>query len=504
VPGNLSTTTVSSAAPQDRLVGAPASNPGRGAPGAPQPEHDGGDLFDYALLRDYAGFVLRAPGRHRALAAGSFLTIVAFTSLALWALPKSYRVETRILAQRNQIMSVLSNPNLVRPSESDAPTRAARETVLRWDNLVSLIEQTDLVDRYLRTRAPASRARDAVVQFLTRKEMSREALVETLAYTLEKHMFVDVNEGTVTITVDWFDADAAYHLTEAAQQSFLETRHATEIAILGEAIGVLGTHANSVLRDVEATIQEIEEKERSRHMKAAVQHPPAVRVAATRPAPDPELSRLQSNLETKRRALADLEEYRHKRLADLQAQLAQQQAIYAEHHPNVLAVRESIEALSRPSPQIEALRGEVQQLEREQVRRGGYAPRPTEMVAEPLPQLRADATPPEDLSLDYARGKLRLLYNKYGMLVDRMDGARVEMDTARAAFKYRYSVISPPQMPKRPTKPNAVLLVARGALGGILFAFFAATVADLRSGRIVERWQIERTLGLPLLTTLRR
>ena len=38
---------------------------------------------------------------------------------------------------------------------------------------------------------------------------------------------------------------------------------------------------------------------------------------------------------------------------------------------------------------------------------------------------------------------------KYDTLLDRMNSARIELDTARAAFKYRYSIVRPPQLPKR-------------------------------------------------------
>jgi hypothetical protein len=41
-------------------------------------------------------------------------------------------------------------------------------------------------------------------------------------------------------------------------------------------------------------------------------------------------------------------------------------------------------------------------------------------------------------------------------------------------------------------------------VGGFLFALFVPAAVDLRSGRIFERWQVERQLGLPLIAELRR
>ena len=78
------------------------------------------------------------------------------------------------------------------------------------------------------------------------------------------------------------------------------------------------------------------------------------------------------------------------------------------------------------------------------------------------------------------------------------------MDTAKAAFKYRYSVIFPPQLPKAPFKPNPMTLWAAGVVAGLLFAILAAVVADLRSGRLLETWQVRRWLDLEVLAEVRR
>jgi uncharacterized protein involved in exopolysaccharide biosynthesis len=88
---------------------------------------------------------------------------------------------------------------------------------------------------------------------------------------------------------------------------------------------------------------------------------------------------------------------------------------------------------------------------------------------------------------------------KYDTLLDRINSARIELDTARAAFKYRYSVIRPPQLPKRPEKPKVPLVIAAGVLAAMTLAVLAAALSDLRSGRILEPWQVERALELEVL-----
>jgi uncharacterized protein involved in exopolysaccharide biosynthesis len=102
----------------------------------------------------------------------------------------------------------------------------------------------------------------------------------------------------------------------------------------------------------------------------------------------------------------------------------------------------------------------------------------------------------------YARTRLRDAMEKYSTLRAQIETAQIDFDTAEAAFKYRYSVIDPPLYPKKPDKPNVVLVVLAGLTGGLLVAIFAAVAVDVRRGRFVERWQVERALDLPTLAEI--
>src|SRR5207237_10082896 len=90
----------------------------------------------------------------------------------------------------------------------------------------------------------------------------------------------------------------------------------------------------------------------------------------------------------------------------------------------------------------------------------------------------------------------KLIYaaQQYAGMRERVQSARLDLDTARAAFKYRYSVIVPPEIPRGPIKPKAPLVVVGAVLAGLLLAFFATTTADLRSGTLLELWQVQTLL----------
>jgi hypothetical protein len=133
--------------------------------------------------------------------------------------------------------------------------------------------------------------------------------------------------------------------------------------------------------------------------------------------------------------------------------------------------------------------------------RGGQAPEP--VVAGP--DLSTDLLPLrsplelDDVRSEYERAQLRFVSDQYTGALLRSSWARLELETARAAFKYRYSVITPPIYPQGPKRPYLLLRLLAGILGGTSLAIFAAAAADLRSGRFVGERQIARHLGLPLL-----
>ena len=231
---------------------------------APVPT-ESADLFDYQLIRDYVGFALRAPGRHKLLSAFVFLCVLGAAVAALWAMPRTYHTEVKILAQRNQVISALGNPRRSMPGDADAPTRAASETVMRRDNLVALIRQTNLLEHWETHRAPIQRLRDSVQQMVG-GPLDEEDKLDALVGLLGKKLSVQTGEGTVTIAIDWQDAQMAYRLVEAAQQNFLEARHAMEISTIAEAISILEGHASSVQESIENTLEDMQRSREARRV----------------------------------------------------------------------------------------------------------------------------------------------------------------------------------------------------------------------------------------------
>ena len=482
----------------------------------PSAEGEPADLFDWALLRDYAGFVVGAVLRHRILVAAVVLVTVAtaYGAAAMW--PRTWHVESRLLGQRNLIIATLGNPGRAIPWDQDAPTRAARETVLRRDNLLSLIKQANLIERWDQTRAPILRFKDSL-QGLFRHPLTDEQKVDMMVGLLEKRLMVSTDDGTVTLGVDWADGQTAYQIVEAAQQNFLETRHVDEISAITDAISILESHAETVRQNMKEALEELD-----RMQQPAVGSGGQVtgsRAQPVRAAPralldgdgvnEQQVNQLRFQLESKRRAISDLEQFRTRRLVELNDQLAEKRVIYSDQHPEVLDIRERIRTLKEDSPQMVSLKRDVEELEKQ------YADRESRLKPSVPPGRRtvdtvtsqvtpAGARTEDSPEFEYARGQLRLFMSQYQELTNRADAARIELDTARAAFKYRFKVVRPAQVPNAPTKPNVMAIVLAGVVASMILAVVAAVLTDLRNGLIVERWQVERILGLPVLADAKR
>src|SRR5262249_30648468 len=153
------------------------------------------------------------------MAAATFILAAALSVATALLWPKTYHVQVKLLAQRNAVMTALSNPGRAVPWDADAPTRAAAETVLRRDNLISLIAQTGLINQGDRGRARIVRAKDWLRERVTRHEMTGDDKLDALVSQLETHIFVTagpVGDGTVTIDLFWPDAELAFQLVERA------------------------------------------------------------------------------------------------------------------------------------------------------------------------------------------------------------------------------------------------------------------------------------------------
>lgn len=485
-----------------------------GRPPEPEPTGTTADLFDWGLLLDIAGFVRNAVRRHRLVVAVVLLGMLGLALAAAKALPRTYYVESSILTERNLLIASLVNPARTVPRDDDTPTRTAYAQILRHDNLVALVQKTRLAERWEATRSPLQRLKDALTRRLG-GTMSEEDKEDAMVSTLERSMMVraDRGTGTVTIGVSWPDPQQALELTETAQQRFLEARNTAEVSAITEAIGILEAQVGQEEANIKTAIAELEDATRLAEARRKKEEKEDPTRAATRRAQallrtDHGLAQLRFMLEAKRRAIADMEAYRNKRLTELRGQLSEQSSVYSPKHPLIADTEERIAALEQEPQQLTALRQEEQSMAEEFVRRGGSDAETllpsalSYLYDEPI--AGSILGTPDDPEVAVATDRLRMVVARHQEMIRRLGAARMELEISRASFKHRYSVLNPPSFPKKPVKPNKKLILVGGAVAGLGLAVFAAVALDVWRRRLLERWQVERLLKLRVLAELER
>lgn len=402
-----------------------------------------------------------------------------------------YRVETQLLAQRQAAL-----PSAARGAMSDDPTNSAWEIVHRRDNLVAIVEQAQLLQS-VPVPSSADRGLRRTLLSLRLGEPDDDPLAE-LVRLLDHRLRVTTAEGTVTIGIDWPHPQQAYAIIEGALQNFIEARHLQEVTAIDEVISVLQGRVATARKNLDQAIQQAERD--AVQQRAGV---PRAAVASATPSQTAteELVRVKSMLDAKQRAIQDIEDFRRRRLLELQAQLDAQRNIYSEAHPEVIRLREDVNNLSRESPQVVALRGDERKLQAQYAellaKEGRLHSGPHLSALTAAPQPAQPGTVEENPSVREAR-------QQHQQILDRVNAAQLELDAARAAFKFRYKVIWPPQVPTEPVSPNPVKIIGAGVIASLMMALGVAAALSLLSGRIVDRFQLERTLGLRVIAQLDR
>jgi len=450
-----------------------------------------------------AHFALSAIRRRKTLTATIFVLGMLASLLALRLWPKVYHVETRLLAQRPEAL-----PAAVRQgTEADeAPTKSAYDVVHRRDNLIELIKETGIYTAQAQQKKPSLRERLGlpplgVLLFFSGDDDPLNRLVTRL----DKVLTVTIGDPTVTIAIDWPDPEQAYRIVGAALQNFIESRQLQEITAVDEMISLLEGRTDSLRR----ALQLEEENVAHEREKVPVSAPKLASRPATAPKPfgREELAELKSMLEAKQRAIKDVEEFRRRRLADLQAQLDEKRGIYSDAYPSVVSLQQDIAALSKQSPQVEQLLDESKKLAAE------IAVREREFVAQdPTAKVPADSArvdsrasaqahmlAPETVEQNERVHDARFRYER---MVERLNQAQLQLDAARAEFKYRYVVVWPAQLPKTPTSPKPAIVLGAGVVLSLLLAILCAVLAELRAGLLFEKWQVEEYVGLPVIAEL--
>jgi uncharacterized protein involved in exopolysaccharide biosynthesis len=487
----------------------------------PEVEREQAQIFDWGQLRDYGRYTRNAVRRHWKLALVTFLATAVLGLLAAKFLPRTWYSEAKLLPRRtaNTIIPGLVNPerpnilnpeppNPMRPpNDVDGPTRAAAEAVMRRSNLVRITKDLLLIDRWETTRPPLLRVKDFMMRVLTGPP-DEDSKMDAMVGTLEKRLWVGTNDGKVTIGAEWGDPQIVYELVAAAQMSFLERSKEDELNSIKDALTILAQHEQQAGTAVKEAYDDFEKTFSSIMLerRRAVGDP---RLLSRFGSTDQELAQLRFLIRTKRRAIADAQVQHNQRMTQMQDELTQMREMYAPDHPAVIEQETRVASLRQGSQQVKALQQEERQLLAEYGELGGKSlPFPDEPVPDPygLERVLMGLLPAvsENPSAAVALDRLRSRLSGQQQILKRIDAAKLELDIAEKSFEYRYTKLTPPEFPRKPLRPNALIIAIGGFVAGLVLAVFAALARDVLSGRVLESWQVERGLGVPVLAELDR
>jgi hypothetical protein len=241
---------------------------------------------------------------------------------------------------------------------------------------------------------------------------------------------------------------------------------------------------------------------------------PRTTTATAASAIDPDLAQA---LEDKRQEIRALETQRQKEVDLVREQLATALVTLTPQHPTVVALQQKVDALSAPDPQLAQMKADERALMASIAPPSPVTPTPNknpsgtnnfgtpgsaenaDPVAPPASTVSTLGTPKEDPQVQLVRAKLSEAIHRYQDAVWRIDSTKMELEIARAAFKYRYTVVTPAEVPRKPKKALGQTVGMGSVIGSLLLALLIAAGADLMSGRILEEWQVRRQLKLEVL-----
>jgi uncharacterized protein involved in exopolysaccharide biosynthesis len=443
------------------------------------------DIGSPAQWRAAGALVWRALVRHRLSVAALVVLFGAAGAGAAAITPRMYSTETRLLVRTNPLMAALAHPRRAVPVMENL-TQSASELVHNRQAILGIIEQYDLLARWERDRPPVLRLKDAVMATVRGPlddDARREALVEVVA----RRISVNVEEQTVRVRASWTDRQTTMDLAQGALDAFFDGRRRVDVEAIEETHAVLAQSAEVLRLDLEARVAAVERVAQVAPRPVAVASLVVDRVAPVALI-DPLAEARTRVLAARQREAALVDQYTEQRRA-LDARLADLLTRATDRHPDVLALRRQIAGAAEEPADLRSARAESAVAWQAFTARGGReadlaGPVPMVPSAAPRvdPGVNLTRIVEEDGATLYSRSLLKSSIAAYQDLLERLGNTRLELETARAAFDFKYSVTAPARRPKQADSPNVLAMVLAALMAGAGLGVTRATYLTWKAG----------------------
>ncbi|AKU99229.1 Chain length determinant protein [Labilithrix luteola] len=491
--------------------------PGGGGGGPAGGGGGGGDDDDgpNIAIRERISEAARSARRRKGLSAVVMMICGALTVLGAIFAPRTYEVESRVLVQRTNTFNG-QNQQYLSPEETRNIAKEYEEQVTARDNIIAIVRQKNLVERWDDMRQPHRRLIDKINRKLGKAGPSDEDKYDALVGNIQQRLKVWVDATTVTVKLDWAEPTAARDIVDAAVKNFLDARYQSEVGVIPARLKIQETFVSQAHKDLEASAAELVRltKANDPNKRANVYVPALPQGVGNRAEPPAEADpALKARLDTIRQQIAVLNEAKIRRSTELEQQLIEKRQTLAEGHPEIVALKQTIAATSADPPQLASLKAQEREILAEMNAQQKAAqqkaadaakaalPRattPAPAVPEKTPEVAA-ATAPKNVQ--DAQVQFDTVTAKYQTLVKQMQDLQVELQTAEAAYKNRYKITQPADVPTAPKRPVALIALGIGLLATIAAILLVAAIADRFSGIFYEPRDVRDRLGLPVFAT---
>ncbi len=463
-------------------------------------------------LDELLAMVLGAPRRHPRIAMAAFVATLSFSvGVALLRAPV-YTAQVSLLAQPgNTVARVATNSH-----QEDSATAAVSEDIMKRENVLALVKEAQLVERWDIDRSRAGRLKDKILG-----PPSDAQKLRAMVGSVEKKLLVSTDGPVITIQAEWPADETVYRLVTLAEEGFLDARLKSDTSMIRDGIAILESYIQTDRDQVDQALAELDTAEKKQTAEALASPGSSSGAKTARPSagaapyrapttlsvPDPEVTR---RVEEQRRELIAREEQRQQRLSLVKAQLADVRSTLAPAHPDVIALERKVAALSQPSDDSLAMLSLGATAPGSKAAHGGSGDASHGGLSSLVPGLdpgsglgrRGDSDknvivvgPTDDAATLGAKAKIQDAITRYGDLRSSLRAAQVELDVARAAFKYKYSVITPAEVPEKAKGPNPPTIVALGILAALLLTFGAPALYDLSRAWFASVWRKSKLDG---------
>lgn len=478
---------------------------GGGGGGRGNDDDDGPNI----AIKERVSEAARSAKRRKGLSFVVVMICGALTVLGAIFAPRNYESEARVLVQRTTAITGGQAPQLS-PEEMRNVAREYEEQVMAKDNIVAIVRQKNLVARWDDMRQPHRRLLDKINRKMGKPAYSDDEKYDALVSKIHSQLKVWVDGATVTIKLEWSEPEAARDIVDTAVKNFLEARFQAEVGVIPERLKILESTLAQSHKDLEVAAVELQRQQKIANPKERVGSiiipnlPQGVRqdVETTDPA-------LKAKLENLRQQIAVQSEGKMRRAAELQQEYNEKRGTLAEGHPDMIALKQRLDAAKQDDPQVAALKqqeaqviAEIQAQKKAAQEARDSAPKPKPVVA-PKTTDTPDPGPVagQTKNLQDAQVQFDTISKKYTDIANQLDAARLEMKTAEAAFKTRYRVVHPAEIPAAPKRPVGLIAIAIGVMSTIAAVLAVAALADRFSGIFFEPRDVRDRLGLPVFAT---